>query len=327
MAWSSILGQPLALRVLRAHLAQGRVAPAYLFVGPEGVGKRMAALELAKALTCEARDEGPCDDCGHCHRVARWTHPDVHWLESSGASEAIRIEAIRQLLGRLVLRPYMARCQVAILDGADRLTEEAANSLLKILEEPTERTRFVLLTARSVQCLPTILSRCQTLRFQRLSAAVIAELLIRQQVCDGQVARIVSRLAQGSLSLASELARDWAAYRIILAQCASHDPGQWLEWTCPTDRMALARWLTGGLAWLRDVIAVTASGEPLIQDEPWRPSLVRCAREWDRDRCLHAATRLIEFQGSLEQMASPRLIATLLREEWLELVQSGTRKA
>jgi DNA polymerase III delta' subunit len=164
MAWSDILGQDTPIRLLQAHLASGTVANAYLLAGPEGAGKRRIALEMAKALNCTAEGAHPCDQCSTCTRIDRATHPDVHLLSPSGASEQIKIDDVRALLGRLSLRPYSAAFQVAVIDGADRLTEEAANSLLKGLEEPSDRARFLLTTSRLSFCLPTIVSRCQIVR-------------------------------------------------------------------------------------------------------------------------------------------------------------------
>lgn len=163
MAWSDVVGHELAKRIFHTHLAAGTVAQAYLLVGPEGIGKRRLGLELAKALNCSGA-KPPCDACVTCGQIARGVHPDVHVIEPSGPSAQIKIEDIRQLIGRVALRPFNARVQVAVLDGADRLTEEAANSLLKTLEEPSGYARFILTTSRLAFCLPTIVSRCQLIR-------------------------------------------------------------------------------------------------------------------------------------------------------------------
>jgi DNA polymerase-3 subunit delta' len=164
--WSDIPGNEFAKRLLRTHLASGTVASAYLLTGPEGEEKRRLALEMAKALNCTVETERPCDQCSDCARIDRAIHPDVHLLSPSGASEQIKIDDIRALVGRISLKPFSAAFQVAVIDGADRLTEEAANSLLKALEEPADRTRFLLTTSRLSFCLPTVVSRCQVIRCQ-----------------------------------------------------------------------------------------------------------------------------------------------------------------
>jgi len=168
MAWTDIIGQDHAVSLLRSHAASGQVASAYLLTGPEGAGKRRLALEMAKALNCAKGSDSPCDACPACAQIAKGTHPDLHVLSPSGAAEQIRIEPARQMLERIALRPFNARYQIVIIDGAERLTEEAANCLLKALEEPPAHTRFLLLTTRMSDCLPTIISRCQLIRFRPL---------------------------------------------------------------------------------------------------------------------------------------------------------------
>ena len=142
MAWNDILGHDVVKQIWQAHLEAGTVPGAYLLAGPDGIGKRRLALEMAKALNCLAQAGRPCDQCAPCMQIARQTHPDVHTIVPGGASDQIKIEEIRHLIGRVALRPFSGRMQVALIDGAQRLTEEAANSLLKALEEPSSQTRL-----------------------------------------------------------------------------------------------------------------------------------------------------------------------------------------
>ncbi|MEK7413106.1 MAG: DNA polymerase III subunit delta', partial [Planctomycetota bacterium] len=192
MAWSYIIGHESIKRLWQAHVASGQVANAYLLIGPEGIGKRRLALELAKTLNCTGSAPRPCDACPACLQIARQAHPDLHVLVPSGASEQIKIETIRQLLGRVALRPFNARIQLVVLDGAEHLTEEAANSLLKVLEEPPAQTRFVLLSAHLAHCLPTIVSRCQLLRCHPLSREQIMEMLVSAKASDRVAAEAIA---------------------------------------------------------------------------------------------------------------------------------------
>ena len=180
MAWSDILGQETAVRLLRRHLASGRVHSAYLFAGPSGVGKRRISVELALALNCASGTGEACGACPACRQISRGAHPDVHLVVPGGAGDQIHIEPMRHLLGRIALRPFSGRFQVAILDGAERLNEAAANSLLKSLEEPPAHARFVLLTPRLSQCLPTIVSRCHIVHCSPLPASTVRQLLAQQ---------------------------------------------------------------------------------------------------------------------------------------------------
>ena len=319
MAWDDILGHDLAKRIWQAHLATGRVSSAYLLAGPEGIGKRRLALEMAKALNCLAEALRPCDTCPVCGQINRQTHPDVHVVGPSGASNQIKIEDIRHLIGRLVLRPYSARVQVAILDGVERLTEEAANSLLKVLEEPSVSTRFLLTTSQLSHCLPTIVSRCQVIRCQPLPAAVVRQLLVKAHGVDPQLAETIARAAQGSAARAIELAERWNAYESLFARCADTSPERWLTQPLPETRDEVTQLLEGMMGWLRD-LAVAATGDPTWVTHTARAGVLqRQARAVDVDHCVRTAFEVVELRESLEQFVSPRLVAALAREKWLSL--------
>lgn len=307
MAWSSILGQPTAVRVLQADVIRNRLAPAYLFVGSEGVGKRLTAMELAKTVSCERPLEGACNECAPCRRISRGVHPDVHGVVPQGGASTIAIDQVRWVLERVSLRPFFGRRSMVIVDGAHRLTDEAANSFLKALEEPPGQTTFLLLTSQPARCLPTILSRARTVRFRPLEAGLIEELLRTRHNQHPEMARLVSRLAQGSLARALALCEEWEAYQAIHAQVTAGQAGAWLRWSVPKEREALMRWLDMSIAQLRDD-AVASVAQPSPAHFP-------------RERCIETAFRMMELRRSFEdQMLSPRLVGTLLRESWLTLL-------
>ena len=316
------------MEILRGHVQAGRRAHAYLFAGPDGVGKRLSASELAKTLNCEAPGaterpaSGPldaCDRCPSCQRIARKVHPDVHEVTTQGAADLIRIEEIRQMLSRMALRPYMGRAQVAIIDGADRLTEEAANSLLKGLEEPSPQTVFALLTAQPARCLPTILSRCQLIRFHPLPTSVIEGLLASGKHCGPEAAGLLARLAQGSLARAVELAKEWPAYEGIREHLRQGSISAWSAWTAPSDRAEVAQWLALSIGWLRD-LAVAAAGDDQLIGHADPETISRQAKQLGAEPCAQTALELVELFESLDRMANPRLVAALLRERWLNLL-------
>jgi DNA polymerase III subunit delta' len=322
MNWDGIYGHDAVKRLLDTHRASGELAGGYLFAGPEGVGKRRLALEFATALNCSApAGERPCGRCPVCQQFGRGAHPDLHLLIPGGASDQIRIEAIRQLLGRLALRPFNAAIQIAFIDGADRLTEEAANALLKALEEPSKRALFLLTTSRLANCLPTVVSRCQILRCAPLPADVVERALVERTV-DGAIASAAARLSGGSISKALELAGRWDSYAGTLERMASPGPAEWLERPLPETRDGVAELLTDMAAWLRDV-AMAAAGRPEAVAHAGHAATVReQAAGLDPDRCADTAFELLALRDSLEQFVSPRLIASLAREKWLSLMQS-----
>jgi len=305
MAWDDILGQEFAKRILSAHLAAHTTADAYLFAGPEGVGKRLLALELAKALNCTAEGSRPCDACVTCHQITKGIHPDVHRVTPSGASNQIKMDDIRQVLERISLRPYSARVQVAILEQAERLNEEAANSLLKSLEEPTAFTCFLLTTDQLSHCLPTIVSRCQILRCPPLPRETVRRILVDRHGCDSRTAETAVRLSQGGVSRAMELAGRWSDYERLLSRLANFDTSRWMETPLPESRQDVTQLLDGMVVQLRDG-AAAAVGD--------------AARQADVDRWVETAFDVIALRESLEQFVSPRLVASLAREKWLALV-------
>jgi len=326
MSWDDILGQDLAKRILRTHLAAGTVADAYLLTGPEGVGKRRLALEMAKALNCLGESQRPCDHCPTCGQINRGVHPDVHTVSPSGASSHISIDDVRRVLGRVGLRPFSARVQVAILDGAERLTEEAANALLKTLEEPSSRTKFLLITTEVARCLPTIISRCQLIRCQPLSLDVIQRLLVDREGCDPHVAAAAARLSRGSVSRASAFMGRWEAYEKSLKQFSDATVASWMAQPLPDTRQEVLAWLEAMLAWLRDLAVVVATGHrdgavasTWLAHATYEDQLRRQAAAVDVDRCVETAFALMELRDSLEQFVSPRLVAALAREKWLSL--------
>lgn len=193
------------MSALHKLAACGRPGHAYLFEGPEGVGKDTMAQAFLARLMClgtEAGDQDSCGRCRSCAAVQRGDHPDLARLSKDGAT--IRIDQVRDALGRLRFDPVVGRVKGLIVESAELLREEAANALLKTLEEPPSNTVFVLVTSKPQLLLETIRSRCQVLRFAELSPTDIADLL----VADGKTphdARTAAALAQGSMVLAKSL--------------------------------------------------------------------------------------------------------------------------
>lgn len=202
---SQIRGHRLQLELLQRLIAAGRHGHAYLFEGPDGVGKLTVARAFVGRLACWGAEAGQADPCGACRSCAalqRDDHPDLKVLLRDGAT--IKIDQVREAVQRLRYDPVVGRVKAVIIDGADQLREEAANALLKTLEEPPPATVFVLVTARPQVLLDTIRSRCQVLRFSDLPAADIAALLIAGGA-DDAMAYTAAALAQGSLTQAQQL--------------------------------------------------------------------------------------------------------------------------
>jgi len=200
MPFSSIIGHDRIVSLLKRSLAAGRVSHAYLFEGVDRHGMRTTALALAEAIFCNGV-EG-CGNCPSCRKTAGKQHPDLHFLEPDGAF--IKIDQIRNLQKELSYRPFEAHKKVCIIEDAERMNPAAANAFLKTLEEPPGDALLLLLTSHAESVLPTILSRCQRLRFPSLPADTIVDLLRRNGV-EEETARIAAALAGGDPARAEEI--------------------------------------------------------------------------------------------------------------------------
>jgi DNA polymerase-3 subunit delta' len=190
-------------------MGQGRLPHAFLFVGPEGVGKRLFARTLAQALLCERRPESalePCGECPACLQVAAGTHPDVLEVARPEDKHELPIKVIRELVHDLGLSPMRGRRRVAIVDDADDLSEEAANAFLKTLEEPPEGSALILIARSAETQLVTVVSRCRVVRFDPLPKVELAAVLREQGVApdEAEAARLAER-GEGSVGRARGL--------------------------------------------------------------------------------------------------------------------------
>lgn len=204
MPFASLKGQDRQAELIKEQIKHLRLGRAYLFSGPEGIGKKMFAVTLAKALNCREEKTDPCDACPSCLKVAHNQHPDVHFFDDSD-SGSIKIEDIRRLQREANLRPYEGRKKVFVIDNAHNLTPEAANALLKILEEPPKDCLIILISSKVSLLFKTIISRCATLKFFPMKRLELKEALKKDYRVDENLAHFLAFYTEGRLGVALKL--------------------------------------------------------------------------------------------------------------------------
>ncbi|MDD4940180.1 MAG: AAA family ATPase [Candidatus Omnitrophica bacterium] len=188
MRFSDCVGHDKPISIINSFIETNRFSGAYIFSGPEGIGKKMVAKMIAEKLN-DAKDGRE--------------HPDLHIIENDNSQ--IKMEDIRAIQHQASLRPYEGKMNIFIIDNAHRLNPEAANSLLKLLEEPPADCLFILVTHKPQSIFKTVLSRCKTIKFAPLARADLESLLIKEHSLDKQSAHFLAYYAEGRLGLALKL--------------------------------------------------------------------------------------------------------------------------
>ena len=262
MTFAGIVGHERAIRGLRAAVAAERPAHAYLITGPVGVGKATLARAFVASLVCDApRDGDACGACPQCTRVDSGTHPDVRAVTREEDRRDIRTEQAREVNRWLTLRPLMAARKIAVIDDAECLNEHGQNALLKTLEEPPGASVLLLLAAHASLLLPTVRSRCQRVRLDPLSPALLDGLLADRGVTADVRATVVPR-AEGSPGRAVALLDDPrgdARVRMLTAlgrldAAAAHELSAVAQ-ALGRDDADVA--LETAVSWYRDLLALT----------------------------------------------------------------------
>lgn len=256
MSFKDIKGQSAAIEMLKGQLRHSLISGAYLFIGPEGVGKYLVARTFAKALNCLKEGDDSCDMCPACLKIDKNWHPDIHFIETQD-SEAIKIDSIRNLKKDISLKPYEAKKKVFVINDAHNLTDEASGALLKILEEPPRDSLIILVSSKPALLFKTIVSRCKILRFYPLQRQQFAEILKKDYDSKDASAHFLAYFSEGRIGRALRLKEgDFLGEKnkVIDAFCVLGKPG--LEDTSLKNRQDLRIQLNILATWFRDIYLI-----------------------------------------------------------------------
>jgi DNA polymerase-3 subunit delta' len=348
MLFDEIIEQDRAKKLLTKILASGRIPHAFLFTGPWGVGKTATALAAAKALCCSQGPVKACDECPSCRKARRLSHPDIHFFfpmpsfkkdeETAKARRAVLdemagdpfyviqfekahstgIDVIREIKRQTFMRPVESRYRVIVISRAEKMTEEASNSLLKVLEEPAEDVVFLLTAAKPDWLLPTIVSRCREIAFAPLSVSAVSRVLQERVGLSPERASLAAALSRGSLAAAlAHGEEDLAAWRDrALELFDSGAPGDDRELHAQVQgllseggRAAIARAVEIMRVWCRDLL-MARSGVPdsLIANRDRRSRLEAEAGKLTIEEISRRATVLEDMVELVEANVNPSLI-------------------
>src|SRR5918993_726980 len=327
MPFREIAGHDHLKELIARAALRGTLPPSLIFAGPSGVGKSMMALALAQFVNCLSPvGEDACGECASCRRILRGVHADVLRIEP-GDTGSIKIDQIREAIDRAAYRPFEGRRRVVIIDRAEQMVVNAQDAILKTLEEPPNASTFILVTDTPDTLLPTIRSRCQRLRFGRLSPGDVAEVLIARHEYVELDAHAAASLSDGSVGRAleggSEDFVDARAAALQLLETVADDPPPARRIAgamnlpgasrSKADRDALGQSLRALASILRDLVALTAQAEErALANADLRPKLQRLLRSFDNDRTLRAFSAVDRALNALDRNASPKIVA-----DWL----------
>jgi len=313
-----IVGHERTVSLLRNGLESGRLAHAHLLVGPPHVGKMTLSLTLAQALNCSSKDK-PCGECTSCQRTAERRHADINVIDLNGRAE-IGIDHIRELERTANLKPFEGQHRVFIINNADSLSTEAANCLLKTLEEPPPYVYILLLASNERMLLPTIRSRCQILELRPLPFEVIERTLVERYGAHESHAALLARLSRGCIGWAIDA---WLNDGILkgrneqidsLIQLASKGISDRFSFASDLaerfakDRESVKETLSLWISWWRDMLLVCSGCPEHIINLNFQDTLQREIVGYNIYTIKFVICGLQQSISALDRNANPRLV-------------------
>ena len=313
-----VIGHEWAVELLKRGLAMDHLSHAYLFVGPPQVGKTSLAFYLAYALNCLDPETKPCGSCGACRKIAKGLHPDVRVIDEPGSS--VKIDQIRELQREMSLSPFEGRWRVYILCNFQQATSEAANCLLKTLEEPPPKVALILTATQAEMLLPTIVSRCQVFNLRPLPISQVQQALQAHWGIGTRQANLLARLSEGRIGWAIEasnndtLLRNREKYFVALEQALRQER---------TARMRLAQQLSQNplalpdvfdswQSWWRDLLLAKSGNVHALTNADREQTVLNEAQHYTLGEILFCLRAVQHAAQQVEQNVNPRLALEVL---------------
>ena len=327
--FQEIAGHSLIVGYLQNIVRGEQLAHAYLFHGPDGVGKQTLATRFAMTLLCnELTSEGDaCGKCDSCRRFLKDEHPNFTLLEPEGTM-GYKIDQLREFIRNTnFMISYRGNRRVYLIPDAERMNPESANALLKTLEEPSDGVIMILVSSNILQLLPTIISRCQSVKFSRLSRELTQDTLVKKFNITPDIAKLAADLSDGSIGLAKMLSEESFMksrknlYTLLATHQASNDKNiftliEQADVPMDSELFIFYNWV---LFWLRDILVYRITkDENLIINSDFRSEISQISSKWSWTAIRSAIQRLeyLNFVMREKFINSPFTLETVLLRAW-----------
>ena len=315
MLFQDILGHKEIIASLRSQLLHDMIAQSYLFAGPKGIGKRLLADRFARGILCLGEDKKmvPCGSCASCIKAVSGNHPDLKIVDQSMLDGSIGIDEVRRLCAEASLKPYEAIRKVFIIDGIDRMTEEASNAFLKTLEEPNRSTTFLLTADRVMKIPRTIISRVQVLKCNALPIADCEAVISSVGGLDGAASSTAARFSCGAPGLVlGDGGKEYLALRERALSGLERRTFFDSEAGAPRDEVI--QMLEIALTWYRDILVLrslgNSSGKLINADRS--EALRQFASQNTLETARHAIEYVVTAINEIQENANTKLALTML---------------
>lgn len=317
MNWQ-LIGHEWAVQILKEHVLQGSQRHAYLFTGPENIGRRSLALRFAQALNCQKKNDlgEPCLSCDSCERIGRMVHPDLSIVQADQPGGIIKVNQIRDLQRGLALAPYDAEYRIALLSRFEEANQHAANALLKTLEEPPPQV-VILITAESAErLLPTIVSRCEMVRLRPVPIPDIEAGLRSMRNIPVEKAHLLAHVCGGRPGYAIQLYEDpdlmsnrlnWLQDLQTILSANRVDRFTFAE-SMTKDNHKLRQILKVWLSFWRDVMLTRGNSSLQLTNIDQRESINEAAAKIELSKAREIVSSLEKMFTLLSRNVNPRLV-------------------